>query len=432
MSIGRHGIPRTLPATGNDRNIHTLSITGSNSQIQAVVYFAQHLDAGILKQAVRLSLDAEPILGCFFVDDPKQPFWQRFDNPDEITWFDARDCKDQSEAVDTFLRSPFATEGQQLNVCLISSPEGDALCVKLNHACSDAGGLKEYLRLLAELYDRLQEAPAYEPEPNIQGRRDLKHFFDALGIQDPLALFDPQAQHSFAAWVFPFHGTEEKEMQFSVHRLEQDALERIISYGKERQATVNTILLTAFLRAMFKLTQPEVGREMEISYTMDLRTPSRNRSKQTICNLSTNIDPRIARIAGEPFDETLQRMRKSLAEVIESQAALASAVTLQMIEAMDYSKFLGIFAAYRQQMLEIGKCTPMLSNIGVISPLYFGQIPADDVLVFGPTLSAPGFMLGVSTYGKRLTFEVSYCEPAHRKEEVEALIGFMEQELRAL
>ncbi|WP_160328949.1 hypothetical protein [Syntrophomonas wolfei] len=47
-------------------------------QIQAVITFDQHLDTEVLKAAVMLSLDAEPVLGCRFVEDEKRPYWQRF------------------------------------------------------------------------------------------------------------------------------------------------------------------------------------------------------------------------------------------------------------------------------------------------------------------------------------------------------------------
>jgi NRPS condensation-like uncharacterized protein len=80
-------VPTTLPVNGHDRYNYLVKYAGSNTQLQAVVLFDRNLDEDILKKAVRLSLDAEPVLGCRFIEDEKQPYWQRFEEPDEIPWY---------------------------------------------------------------------------------------------------------------------------------------------------------------------------------------------------------------------------------------------------------------------------------------------------------------------------------------------------------
>ena len=44
-------------------------------------------------------------------------------------------------------------KGPQLKALLIRS-EADSLCINMNHAAGDAGGMKDYLYLLAALYRR--------------------------------------------------------------------------------------------------------------------------------------------------------------------------------------------------------------------------------------------------------------------------------------
>jgi NRPS condensation-like uncharacterized protein len=72
---------------------------------------------------------------------------------------------------------------------------------------------------------------------------------------------------------------------------------------------------------------------------------------------------------------------------------------------------------------EISKLSPALTNMGTISPLQFGQIPAHDAYLVPPTIHVPGFLLGASTYNKTLTLSVSYYEPSHRTEDVDALMN---------
>ncbi|PKM78140.1 MAG: hypothetical protein CVU90_03710 [Firmicutes bacterium HGW-Firmicutes-15] len=425
-SVSENRIPNTLPVNGQDRFEYILKY-----EIQAVTTFDQHLDVDILKKAVRLSLDAEPVLGCRFIEDEKQPYWQRFERPDEMQWFEFVTKDNKKEATQQFLKSPFTHDGQQVNVRLIRTEDGDTLCIKISHACSDAAGLKEYLDLLAGIYSNLQKNSIFKPNPN-QGRRDQKHYFDALGVKEPLALFDPQAQVLPPTWAFPHHGVEKKEMHIAMRRFRDGAFDRIVNFGENRKVTITSVILTALYRSMFELLKPPIGEEMGICVTVDLRKAFIGSPDQAICNLSVGIYPRITRVEEESFTETLQRVSSSIEVLKNDRAGLLNAIGLEVWGTIDYSQTLSQMQAIIQWTVETDKSHPLLSNVGVINPLQFGQIVATDAYIVTPIVVPPGFMLGVSTYNKTLTLEVSFCEPSHRTEDVEAFMDLMEKELSSL
>ncbi|MEN6349364.1 MAG: condensation domain-containing protein [Syntrophomonas sp.] len=425
-------IADNLPATGHDRYEYILKYEWSNIQIQAVVSFAQYLDATVLKRAVRLSLDAEPVLGCRFIEDEKAPYWQRFADIDKMSWFELDQNVSKVEAVEQFLKQPFACEGQSLNVRLIRSEDGDTLCVKICHACSDVAGLKEYLELLALIYSRLQEDPAYKPAPHAEGRRDQKHYFEALGIDEPIALFDPQAHFVPPTWAFPHHGREVQHMQIAMRRIFDEAFGRIVRYGKTHNVTINDIILTAFFRSMFELLEPPIEKDMAVCVTIDLRQAFEGSPDQAICNLSVGMYPQVSRLADESFAGTLKRVSTSMEGLKTAQAALYDAVGLEVWGYTDFSEVRTQLHSLIQWLVQMGKSHPLLSNMGIINPLIFGKLLARDAYLVTPVIYAPGFMLGVSTYNRALTLEVSYCEPAHRREDVEAFMDLMEKELSSL
>ncbi len=426
------GIPAEQPVTGLDRINYLFKYGASNIQIQAVIAFDQDLDTDVLKKAVRLSLDSEPVLRCQFIENDKQPYWQPFENPDEIQWFEFVQNDSKQVAIEQFLKSPFYCEEQMLNVQLIRANDNDTLCVKICHACSDAGGLKQYLQLLAEIYSSLLKDSQYKPKPNIKRRLDQKSYFDALGINDPLALLDPKAQALPATWAFPYHGVESKEIHNSIRRFAGDSFERIIAFGKSHAVTINTIILAAFFRSMFQLLKPPAGDDREICVTMDLRRSFKTDPSQDICNLSVVMTPRTYRVEEEPFVETLQRVSKSINELKHTQVELSRAVIIEAQEAMDYSQLCTLFQVAIPQFIETGKVSPTLTNMGIISPLQFGEIPARDTYLVPPTIYAPGFLLGVSSYNRILTLLTSYYEPSHSTEDVDALMDFMADELSSL
>jgi len=431
-SLLENGIPTIQPATVVDRIGYLLKNGYYNMQIQMVITFAQHLDTDVLKKAVRLSLDAEPILRCQFIENDKQPYWQPFDNPDEIQWFEFVQNDSKQAAIEQFLKSPFYYEEQMLCVQLIRVNDNDILCVKIAHACSDAAGLKQYLQLLAEIYSNLLKDSRYKPEPNTKRRLDQKSYFEALGIKDPLALLDPNDQPLPATWAFPFYGVESKEIHFSMRRFAGESFDRIRAFGKAHAVTINTIILTSFFRSMFQLLNPPAGDDREICVTMDLRRFFKTNPSQDICNLAVITIARICRVEPESFLETLKRVSKTMDELKHAQVELSEAVKTEAQEAIEYSQLHALFQAARPVIIETGKFSPTLGNTGIINPLQFGQITANDAYLIPPTTNVPGFMLAVSTYNRTLTLSTSYYEPSHRTEDVNALMDFMADELNSL
>lgn len=432
-SILEDGIPTMIRVTGFDRNCYLLKYGYYNMQIQAVITFDQYLDIDVLKKAVRLSLDAEPVLRCRFIEDEKQPYWQPFKNPGEMQWFEFVQNDSKQAAIEQFLKNPFYCEEQMLNVQLIRVNDNDILCVKICHACSDGAGLKQYLQLLAKIYSSLIEDSRYKPEPNTKSRLDQKSYFEALGIKEPLALMDPHSQFTpSATWAFPYYGIEEKEMRISMRRFTGESFDRIKAFGKTHVATINTIILTSFFRSMFQLLNPPAGDDREICLTMDLRRSFKTNPSQDICNLSITAAASTYRMEEEAFLETLKRVSRSIDELRHAQVELSRAVIIEAQEAMEYSQLFTLFQAVKPQVLEAGKVPPTLTNTGIISPLQFGQLPAHDAYLVPPAVYAPGFLLGASTYNGTLTLLANYYEPSHRTEDINALMDFMAVDLNSL
>ncbi|HWP98655.1 MAG TPA: hypothetical protein VN426_17565 [Syntrophomonadaceae bacterium] len=427
MDANNYGIPNTLPVNGQDRFEYI-----ANYQIQAVVTFDQRLEADVLNKAVRLSLDAEPVLGCRFIEDDKEPCWQRFEGIDKMPWFKYVQTNDKQAAIGQFLKGPFAYAEQQVNVRFVRSQDSDTLCVKICHACADAAALKEYLDLLAGIYSKLQDDSDFEPVPNIHSRRDQKHYFDALGIQEPLALFNPNAPFLPPNWAFPHSGVERQDMHAAMRRFHNEAFDRIIAFGKNHKVTVTALILTAMYRSLFEMVKPPIEEEMGICVTTDLRKVFVGSPDQALCNLSVGIYPRIARIEGESFIDTLKRVSGAIEGLKKDRAELRDAIVLEAWGAMDYSQLLAIMQGVIQWAQESGKSDPLLSNVGVIQPLQFGPIVATDAYVITPTVYAPGFMLGICTYDRTLTLAASYAQPAQKTEEVEAFMDLMEKKLMSL
>lgn len=427
-------IPDKLPAYVPDWINYAARYGSSNCQIHAVLEFQGHLDATRLAQAVRMSVDVEPILGCCFVEDEQRPYWQRLADIDGINWCSLEETQDKETTLRGFLAKPFDMEHDaQVLAKIIRSCENDTLCVKLDHACCDGGGIKEYLWLLAGIYTCLRDGKGFEMKPDVPGKRDQSRLFKELGIADLKKAWDTQLAEMKPTWAFPSHPGQPVGPQFSVRRLFSRHVHALYNYAKKRGASVNDVILTAFFRALFEMLKPEPDEPMEILLTIDLRRYLPGGKADAICNLSGVASARITRVPGELFEATLSRVAPVMKDIKINRPGVQSAIAFELMTGLSFREVLQILQDGRQQAIDSGKCSPTLSNLGIISrsPLKFGEIAVSDAYLFSPALHAPEFMLVAGVYNQILTLTVSYYEPTIRREDVEQLLSLVSADLIA-
>src|SRR5258706_6694231 len=82
-------IPTRFATSITDR-IRSTSYPTHAVVMNAVISLSGRLDESRLRRAIRLSLDAEPGLGCRFVEHWFRPYWQRYENLDGLPLFEIR------------------------------------------------------------------------------------------------------------------------------------------------------------------------------------------------------------------------------------------------------------------------------------------------------------------------------------------------------
>lgn len=426
-------IPEEIPANGQDWANYIGHFWNANEQIQIVLEFEEELNIDCLKRAVRLSIDVEPILGCKFAQDKCRPYWKRMNNIDEVDWCTFENVQDKEESLKRILAQPFDCEEYQLKVMVIRSKKSDTLCIKLNHACCDGGGAKDYLHLLSNIYTRLCDDVSCLPELNIAGKRDASRLFQVLNVSDPKMLINPQMATLKPTWAFPYKREETEKFSFSVSRLDQNQTSLLHSFTREKGVTINDLILTAFYRTMFIMVQPEDGDPMEICVTVDLRRYLPEKKADAICNLSGVINHRIAKKEGESNISTLKRVSLVMKEIKNNNPGLHSAASMEIMAGMEYEKAVAFIKNAWEDSAKSGKSTINLSNMGIVAdyPLKFGSAMVEEAYIVTPVFKSPSFMLGVSSYNDTLTFTSGYCEPEIDKDDVETFFLILQKELRA-
>jgi NRPS condensation-like uncharacterized protein len=426
--------PYIMPANGHDIYNYVARYGLGNYQIQAVMKLDGKIDYNKLVKAVRLSVDEEPVFGCRFIES-EPPYWKRLDNIDQTEFCSFEETSDPDEVVQRFLESPLDMDRDPMvKVKLIRSEPDDTICIKINHACCDGTGTKEYIQLISKIYSFIEDdSNIFIPKPKKRSRVDQDRLFSGMGISDPIAEWVPGSEITRATWPFPWkQAPQSEENRMMVRRCSREQLDRIKNYSKYRGVTINDLVLTAYYRAMTKMEKPSYCGNMEISVTIDLRRYLPDNKTDAIRNFSGSEITSIDLMPDETFDETLSRIAPVMKKIKENRGGLQSAIGLERVEKMALCETLAYYKNVSQwSYCCSNKCAPVLSNLGIIadSLIKFGKVDVKDLYIVPPVVRPPGLLLMVCTYNGIMTLSAGFYENTVRREDIEKLLDGIFDEL---
>jgi NRPS condensation-like uncharacterized protein len=406
-----------LPANTQDWFNYVARRGISNHLIQAVLRFQSRLDHPRLEQAFKLAVEAEPILGCRFVEDGDRPYWQSIDGFESAERCPLQLCDQSEQILADYLRAPIASEAQ-IEARLLRSRDCDTLCIKLDHACCDGGGAKHFLSLLTRAFN----TPAAFRVPRPQPDRSLEPLWKALIALEPTLALKAEEAVFEATWGFPRQATQEpSKPALAIRQISPATLSGLHDLAKRNGASLTDVLLSAFYRAA-AVIEPSAR---ELNLTVDLRRHLADEGP--ICNRSAIIE--IKPVAGKSLSDAVKLNARIKRKLLDAGADILSARGCQQLDDMGYRRFASLDARDWQQAQETGHCSPMLSNLGALDLEAFGGIRADEAFLVGPFFHAPAVLLAASTYRDRLTLSLGYYAPEVSPAVFERLLDLLCAEL---
>ncbi|MFH1151307.1 MAG: hypothetical protein V1748_12615 [Actinomycetota bacterium] len=401
-----------------------------DTHMTLVLFFGGELDAGRVKRAFRLSLDAEPVLGCRFVERPVRPRWLRLEDLDRRLPFSTVEIGDTRRGAVEFAERPMDPKAGPAAEALLMRSGSDTLCVKVHHAAADAGGVKEYGSLLCSIYRRLAGDSTWVPSPNIAGDRTLRQVYRRIGLRARArSLRDGVSPRQ--TWGFPFPDLEARDRAFSVRRLGEKAPVALAERRARSGATVNDLLLTAYFRALCGIGHVEAGTRLPVDVPVDLRRYLPEGKAGAVCNLSGQLYPVLEHMDGEPFEGTLARVREVMGRFKENSPGIGSATCIESYLRSGFGISRRVFDRMVESMAGDGRATPFLSNFGVLSEGDFdvGGVPLDDAFIISPLMFPPSLLTGVTTFRDSMTMTVGYTGEGSNGPVIEEFLDLFEREL---
>ena len=402
-------IPERFPATGTDTAV-SITRAVTRHRIGLSLTFNERLDPDRVGRAVRLSLDAEPILGCSFRTDKFKAYWLRRRDFDSTHFFSLSETPNPDAEMVAFQAREIADEGPQASVTLLRASDADHLGIKISHVVADGQAAKQYAYLLADIYTRLAADPTYVPEPNLAPRPTARDVWNRL---TPEQRRDAKKAKSWAnpTWVVPATGETGRGLTYRTASLGPEEFSAVKAYGSQRGATVNDMMLTAVLRSCIRQFEPPAGAPLSLMCTADLRRYLPE-SALPIANISISGSLDIERIDGEGFDETLRRVRERMAAWAKTCYGAGPAANAERLASLGYRTTKLLLQATFRMAGGSGKTYPWFTNIGIIDD---ARLSFDGVLpiaghVFGPAAMEASIVPVVSTYRGTLTICMGFAE----------------------
>lgn len=436
-------IPRRFPVVIEDNILYWMR-NSHDSEIRGVISIEGRVDKERLAKAVRLCLDAEPILGCRFRKRLFRSFWERMDNLDKTASFEIVETSDYDNDIGPFLTSLPPLDlfsGPQVKVWLLRSTF-DRIVFKFQHVTGDGAANADFARLLSEVYGKLGENPHYRPAPNIKGTRSLNQVGDNFTFRDKYGIVS-RGMKDIAGFMtplkyifYPFGPSERSGLTMVVSTLEPERFRVIKNYGQARNATVNDMMLALFLRAFYQTINTDPASLMRVVATVDLRRYTKIRRAGALCNLSGFLYLGIEKKVHEPFEQTLIKVRNFMNSYKGHYIGMGQFfITIPLFKLLPFPVSLWMHDVMgnmqKKQTRTAGKVAPLYTNVGNISNngMSFGNLKVADVFITTTVPYPPVLAMCLTTFKERMTMSIGFCETFVSQKDVRILVDNIQRQV---
>ena len=389
--------------------------------VHFVAAFSGKINVEQLKKAVALSADVFPLIVSRFAITKSRPLWMAggYTADEIVTCFDTEDA---AKGIDDFICTPIDTfAGPQLKIKVIRSGEKDALVVVMNHMLCDGAGFKDYLYLLSDLYSSLQENPDYHPAA--LGSRRIGQLFKAFSGWEKLKiLLSKNYTYNHDSAAFEFAGDLQNPF-IERREIPRELFYKLKAYGKERNATVNDLFLSAYIRSLYTM----FGRAVSIPCTVDLRKYVPGNKAESICNLCTNLFCDIGPEIGPTFDQTLCKVKQAMDREKASVSCLKSITLMEKLYDILPYKTAKMIVDY------FSNAPISFTNVGALdqSRLAIGNAHVAEEFMTGSIKFAHYFLVAVSTFDDLPTLSVNLYGTQSDRKKISLFLENIAQELES-
>jgi NRPS condensation-like uncharacterized protein len=405
---------------------------GHDRTVRLVLEMDGRVDQPRLARALRLLLDAEPVLGCRFSPGIFRAWWRARGDLDSLETCRLVTTADVSGELHAFMAHSIDPDTEPLVQVSVFRADTDTVCIKLSHAVMDGGAFKLLVQRLTTLYRALGADASAVPQVDLAMDRSQRQVLRRLPLGLRLRTFLTQPFHK-KTWSFPYTGRAPDDFTFSARTVDLPipALREAV---RRRGATITDALVTCFARALFTITEPPPDVPIPFTLAMDLRRYLEAPETATLCNLSSLAWIELVRRSGASIEDTLRDVHASLEATMGDYPGVGLAMVMEIVSILGYTGFRVSNRIRARMARRQGREFPSLSNIGVMDPsvMDFGDVRMRQARFFGPVFFPPTFFIVSGSFENTLYFSASYPRSVVPGDLVERHLDLMVKEINSL
>lgn len=413
--------------------MHFINLGICNAVVQGIFSFDESLDEKLLAESLDRLLESEPILKCRWVEQPGCPRWEPVTS-EQPERFQVVLTTNVQQDLDDFMSAPLDPRTDsliQIRVFRIYEPDGikDTVCFKMSHVVSDVAGLRYFVLKLGETYAKLKENPDYQPPKPVARCGGWQVFFQ-LPSRLKTRLFQKGRKDFIkkGQWRIPFNSQGTGQMTYETRTFNSEKVAALSDYAKNKGASLNQVMLTAFARALHRFTRAETDTLLPLINTFDLRHYLRRDECPGICNLSVPLVPEVVFRANDSFEQTLAQLKTEMLEHKKSVPGVFQALSIELLFLAPFSLVNQLIKQSLAQVALNGASTPLFSDGGSANVGIPGH-KVRHIYGVGPIAYPPTFMVTLSAFQDTVTLATGFCQEAIARQAIVEFFDLIEEEL---
>ncbi|MCW5735066.1 MAG: hypothetical protein KIS73_13115 [Enhydrobacter sp.] len=419
MTSSIHEPPNTLPAEFPDEMLTLAREFGAPGYAHLFLPYPARLDAERLGRAVRLLIDAEPVLGCRFEATGAGSRWRRHEDPDSMAWLEVATAPDFDTAVSSVMLTEETPTDRTVVVRLFSLPEHDLVAITIDHAAGDGAALVECAYHLAELYTLLRDRPDHRPVPNatardgfewlqgLSGRDKARTVIRDLGAVGRARLRPTGIAHSHTldSWM----AVPRCAPRFIDRRIGPSDLDAIGRFARSNGSSVFALLVSAMARAFVDFAGVDANRPIQIQTVTDLRRFVQAHERPPIRNMVASASLIFRPARHEPFTVTLENAKREVERLRTGMRGAMNPIAVSLVRRLSHATKRRLTEKALRAKFR-GPVPLTFSHAGRVQEerVRFDGIAPERVLLIGGWMPMPVLLIVGLEYRRTLSLSVGF------------------------
>lgn len=412
--------------------MHYLFRDYNDRMVHVELHYDYKINIDVLKTVLVCFFEKAPVLHSSFTDNKVHPYWtvKDYEIDDVITVKEVSE-EDLDEEINDFLVQYIPPEASiQMQVAVFNHNEKSTLCIVENHMCMDGGDFKYFIKALCENYNNYIEKGISPINLRVGTRSYESVYEDFSATEKKMAKNLYKNINSKDNHAFPLTPDNIVDKSFIARRkISAETFDKIRAVGKQKGATINDMLLTAYFYSLYELADYNVYEGVSISCAIDLRRHIKDNSDQGITNHTAWMQCKIPQ-RGKDIFETLEYVVNSSNQFKEDKF-----MGLHGLPLLSFGYKILPHAA-SEEIIKIGYANPLvaMSNIGVLEVdklALEGHEPTDGFMS-GAVKYKPFVLLSATSMRKVITLSMCVRGNDEDKRIVEHFFDLMEKNINSL